>query len=154
MMESVDGIFLAVGLVVGGLLVRFLLPTLADAPPAPAPRVDGDPRHDRPLRRALAGVEREAPADGEDASEVGPYPRLAAAIAQIDTRLAALEHDHKLIRNEWADKESRLDSIIKRAWRLIKTAGGSPEPDEQPKPILSAAEQRAEIARRFTRGGA
>lgn len=81
-------------------------------------------------------------------SEAGPYSRLSA-------RLTDLEHAFKLLSNEWADKESRIDAILKRVHRLRKLEEverqAAPEADE-PTNTLSAAEQRAAIWRKAQGG--
>jgi hypothetical protein len=63
--------------------------------------------------------------DVED--ETGPYPRLAA-------RVADLEHAFKLLQNEWQDKESRVDALLKRINRLRKLEGDTTP--EQPVQIV------------------
>jgi len=59
--------------------------------------------------------------------EVGPYPRLAAKVAD-------LEHAFKLLSNEWQDKESRIDSLIKRLHRFRKLEGIPDEPANETPP--------------------
>lgn len=83
-------------------------------------------------------------------SEAGPYPRLSA-------RVADLEHAFKLLQNEWLDKESRVDALVKRLHRLNKIAAveqaAPPVEDAPPAPPETAADRRAEILRRFRNGG-
>jgi len=55
-------------------------------------------------------------AEGAQGDEDGPYPRLATKVAELD-------HAFKLLSNEWLDKESRIDSLIKRIHRLNKVQG-------------------------------
>lgn len=83
--------------------------------------------------------------DGAEDPAIGPYPRLAAAVAE-------LRADFKALRNEWIDKESRVDSLLKRINRLRKLEGDN-EPESGPTPVLSAAEQRAAIVRRARESG-
>jgi hypothetical protein len=79
--------------------------------------------------------------DDEDVqvSEAGPYPRLSA-------RVADLEHQFKLLQNEWTDKESRLDSVAKRLNRLLKIHAGE-EPAAAP--VVEAPLTREDVVRRF-----
>lgn len=149
MITSVDAYVLLAGAALGfaGAAVLFVLrPSMATPPTASTNGSNGHPRHARAVRHPVAGLVPEAPADGDDASEVGPYPRLAAEVVE-------LRHAIKLLQNEWADKESRMDALMKRAWRLRKLEEAAPSVDAPAAPVLSAAEQRAEILRRH-RGGA
>lgn len=153
MIQSVDAYLLLAGAAFGfaAAAVLFVLRPPVATPATPENGLHGAPRHARPLRYPAAGVVREAPADGEAAPAVGPHSDLAAEVAE-------LRHAFKLLQNEWSDKESRMDALIKRAWRLHKIHGGAAGTDGDPTgapapaPVLSAAEQRAAIVRRY-RGG-
>ena len=110
-----DGIPLALVGLVALWLLRPLLQQAARGlvvvPPPP----------DVPQRGARTAAARAAVEAALD-DEVGPYPRLA-------TKVSELEHAFKLLSNEWQDKESRIDSLIKRLHRFRKLEG---IPDEQP----------------------
>lgn len=101
-MHALDTIPIAIAFLVAVWLLR---PLAAQAlrvgvvvPPTPDVR--------RPRATAEAAV----------ADEDGPYPRLATKVAELD-------HAFKLLSNEWLDKESRIDSLIKRIHRLNKVQG-------------------------------
>lgn len=74
--------------------------------------------------------------------------RDAETIVDLAARVVELEHKYKLLANEWADKESRIDSILKRVHRLRKLEEDRQEETPAPAtPALSAQEQRALILR-------
>ena len=99
-----------------GLVALWLLRPLLQQAASGRPIVPPTP--DVPRRRSAANAAVEAALE----DEVGPYPRLA-------TKVSELEHAFKALSNEWQDKESRMDSIIKRLHRFRKLEG---IPDEQP----------------------
>lgn len=76
--------------------------------------------------------------------EVGPYPRLATEIAELNGKFKALQ-------NEWLDKETRLDAIVKRFRRLQRVEEDeAPPPQEAP---LDPDQQRAQILQKFRIAG-
>lgn len=130
----VDALSLTVGAALGLAALSLLRNEKRVDPPT-------NGRFPRLVARKDARHDHVAPAAPDDrAEDVGPYPRLAAAVAD-------LEHRFKLLTNEWADKESRMDALIKRGHRLrkLEETHVPPAPDEQPKPAQTAAEMRNQI---------
>lgn len=116
-----------------------------DRPPHLVPR-GGQEAHRLAVvpRAARQSTSRDDGEASDDGVSLGPYPRLAAEVAD-------LRHAFKLLQNEWADKESRMDALIKRAHRLRKIEELRGEQEEPPTPtaVPSAAEQRNQILARF-----
>jgi hypothetical protein len=93
--------------------------------------------------------------DGNGRGGVPVY--AAGSDADLAARLDTLEHKFKLLSTEWSDKESRIDSILKRVHRLRKLeeerAGAGPETEaDPPAPAATAAQQRAAIWRKAQGG--
>jgi hypothetical protein len=93
----------------------------------------------------------------------GPSPRGASDVslfttgsyADLATRVIELESRFKLLSNEWTDKESRIDAILKRVHRLRKLEeerGGAVDEVPQAAP-MTAPEMRAAILRKSQQGG-
>lgn len=80
------------------------------------------------------------------------------AVVDLAARVDAIEHKFKLLSNEWSDKESRIDSILKRVHRLRKLeeeragTGIEVEADPPAPAAATAAEQRAAIWRKAQGG--
>lgn len=120
----------------GLVAVWFLRPVLVEALRARVPAVvdqDASRGADRPRRRPVDTLEDEA----------GP-------VARLTSRVLELEHAFKLLQNEWTDKESRVDSLLKRINRLRKLEGDT-EPEPQPT-VPQTREQVLAIFRAQQRG--
>lgn len=73
----------------------------------------------------------------------------AGRLSEIEKAIDRLKSEHKLLRGEWADRESRLDTLVRRGVRLGVLERKNGEGAEAPAPPAPAALTRAEVLRAY-----